>query len=72
MQGVFTDKPLTEDEVSDLYAYFIQRDQDQAQPVSFNFVLIGLVGFIILMLIGQLVWRKRLTQVRKPMLGGAK
>ena len=72
MQGVFTDKPLTEDEVSDLYAYFIQRDQDQAQPVSFNFVLIGLVGFIILILIGQLVWRNRLTQVRKPMLGGAK
>ncbi len=72
MQGVFTDKPLTEDEVADLYAFFIQRDQDQAQPVSFNFVLIGLVGFIILILIGQLVWRKRLTQVRKPMLGGAK
>ncbi len=72
MQGVFADKPLTEDEVSDLYAYFIQRDQNQVQPVSFNFVLIGLLGFIVLILIGQLVWRKRLTQVRKPMLGGAK
>lgn len=72
MQSVFADKPLTENEASDLYAYFIQVDQAQALPVSDKFVLIGLVGFIVLILFGLLIWRKRLTQVRTPLLGGTK
>ncbi len=72
MQGVFADKPLTENESSDLYAYFIQVDQAQAFPVSYNFVWIGLVGFVVLVISGVLIWRRRLIAVRKPLLGGVK
>jgi mono/diheme cytochrome c family protein len=67
MQGVFTDKPLTDDEVADLYAYFVQTDQAAAPSVSFDFVWIGLAGFIILGLLGHLLWRKRLTGVRNTL-----
>jgi hypothetical protein len=72
MQGVFADKPLTEDEVADLYSYFVQVDQKTSEPISFNFVWIGLGGFLVFSLMIQLIWRKRLTAVRKPLLGGSK
>ena len=72
MQGVFTNKPLTEDEVAHLYAYFVLTDQIAPQPVSFNFVWIGLGTFILLSLLCHLIWSKRLMGVRKPLLRGTK
>ncbi len=69
MEGVFIDKPLTDDEVGHLYTYFVQVDQTGAQPVNFNFVLIGLGGFVLLGILSQLTWRKRLTGVRIPLVG---
>lgn len=72
MQGVFANKPLTDKEVADLHAYFVQTDQRATNPVSFNFVGIGLGGFILLGLLSHLAWRKRFSGARKPLLGGAK
>jgi cytochrome c553 len=72
MQGVFGERPLTDNEVADLSAYFARANQAAAQALNYNFVLIGLVGFLVLLLIGQLLWRKRLKEVRKPLLGEAK
>lgn len=72
MQGVFVEKPLTEDEIADLYAYFILADQNTARSIDYNFVWIGLGGFFVFSLMIQLTWRKRLTGVRKPLLGGRK
>ncbi|MBW8010726.1 MAG: cytochrome c [Chloroflexi bacterium] len=72
MQGVFADKPLTEDEVADLYAYFEQIDQKASEQISYDFVWLGLGGFLVFSLLGHLKWRKRLTGVRKPLLGGSK
>ena len=72
MQAVFADNPLTEAEVADLYAYFVQADQKSSQPISFYFVWIGLAGFFVITLMIELNWRKRLTGVRKPLLGGSK
>lgn len=72
MQGVFGTRPLTDSEVADLFAYFTQTNQATAQAINYTFVIIGLVGFLILMLLSQLFWRKRLKAVRKPLLGGAK
>ncbi len=72
MQGIFTDKPLTDNEVADLYAYFVQTDQIGAQSVGYTFVLIGLGGCLLLAFLSHLIWRKRLTGVRIPLLGGAK
>ena len=72
MQGVFGEKPLTDNEVADLYAYFTQANQDTVQALNNIFVLVGLAGFGILILLSQLIWRKRLKNVREPLLGGAK
>lgn len=72
MQGVFGARPLTDNEVADLFAYFTQTNQATAQAINYTFVIIGLLGFFILMLLSQLFWRKRLKAVRKPLLGGAK
>jgi hypothetical protein len=72
MQGVFAGKPLTAEEQADLLAFFAEADQATAAPPSNNFVWIGLGGFVVLGLLGQFTWRKRLTGVRKSLLGGAK
>jgi mono/diheme cytochrome c family protein len=72
MQGVFGERPLTDNEVADLYAYFVRANQAAARALNYNFILIGLVGFLVLLLISQLIWRKRLKGVRKPLLGEAK
>lgn len=72
MQGVFGDKPLTDEEAAHLYAYFVLTDQIAPQPVSWNFVWIGLGVFLVLTLLCHLIWNKRLTGVRKPLVGGTK
>ena len=65
-------RPLTDNEVADLYAYFVGANQATAKALDNNFVFIGLVGFLVLLLLSQLIWCKRLKEVRKPLLGGAK
>lgn len=72
MQGVFGNKPLSDEEVANLYAYFLRTDEIAPQPVSFNFVWAGLAMFGVLSLLGHWIWRKRLDGVRKPLLGGTK
>lgn len=69
MRGVFAEKPLTEDEAADLFAYFAQVSQRASEPVNLSFVLIGLGGFLLLLLLSQLMWRKRLRAVRAPLVG---
>jgi hypothetical protein len=69
MEGVFADHPLTDAEVADLYAFFIQADQSAAKPMDMNFVWIGLGGFVVLGLLLHLTWSRRLPGVRKPLVG---
>ncbi len=69
MRGVFAEKPLTDDEAADLFAYFAQTSQGTSEPVNLSFVLIGLGGFLLLLLLFQLIWRKRLLGVRIPLVG---
>ncbi len=69
MRGVFAEKPLTEDEAAHLFAYFAQSSQRTSEPVNLSFVLIGVGGFLLLLLLSQLIWRKRLRAVRAPLVG---
>ena len=69
MRGVYEEKPLTDDEAANLFAYFAQSSQGTSEQVNLSFVLIGLGGFLLLMLLFQLIWRKRLLGVRKPLVG---
>ncbi len=69
MQGPFSDKPLTEDEVAHLVAYFIQTGEQETSKPDFIFVMLGVVGIIVLIIMSHLIWRKRLSGVRKPLVG---
>ena len=69
MRGVYEEKPLTDDEAADIFAYFVQSSQGTSEPVNLSFVLIGLGGFLLLLLFFQLIWRKRLLGVRIPLVG---
>lgn len=70
MQGIFGDRPLTEQEAANLYAYFVQIDQTEPQPLDLTalFVAIGLWASLVLGFLAHLTWRRRLTEVRRPML----
>ncbi len=70
MQGVFSNKPLTEQEAANLYAYFVQVDQTEPKPLDLTvpFVAIGLWVSLVLGFLGHLTWRRRLIGVRRPML----
>jgi cytochrome c2 len=74
MQGIFQGKPLTPTEQADLLAFFAQENQKNVTPAAstWNFVGIGLGGFIVLTGASQLLWRKRLKGVRKRLVGGGK
>lgn len=70
MRGVFGNKPLTEAEAANLYAYFVQTDQTAPRPLDMTvpFVAIGFWLFLALGLAGHLIWRRRLGGVRRPLL----
>jgi len=74
MQGVFQGKPLTQTEQADLLAFFAQENQKNVASTAstWNFVGIGLGGFIVLTGASQLLWGKRLKGVRKRLVGGEK
>lgn len=70
MQGIFGNKPLTEAEAANLYAYFVQTDQATAQPLDLTgpFAAVGFGASLVLGLAGHLTWRRRLAGVRRPLL----
>jgi len=69
MKAIFDDQPLTEQEVAHLGALFIETDSPASVSLDYRFVLIGLGGLIVLLLLSQLIWNKRLRGVRKPLVG---
>ncbi|MGE5302698.1 MAG: c-type cytochrome [Alphaproteobacteria bacterium] len=74
MQGAYRGKPLTQTEQADMLAFFAQENQKNVAPsaATWNFVGIGLAGFIVLTGVSHVLWGKRFTGVRKRLVGGAK
>lgn len=75
MTDIFKDRQLTDQEKADLIAFFKQVSEQQ--PASHTttliiFALTGIGGFLIILLISQLVWGKRIHSVRKQLVGGSK
>lgn len=68
MRPIFESKPLTEEEKADLLAFFESADVTQ-RPTEAIGRLAGLsaAGVVVLMGLAALVWRRRLTKVRGPM-----
>ncbi len=71
MQDVFADRPLTEQERSDLTAFFGRVNRQTIASVPFFiFPIASLGGAGLVMLLLGFLGRKRLNGVRKPLIGG--
>lgn len=76
MKEIYTERPLTDDETAHLVAFLRETSLGEEPTPSQSpnvFIIISVVGFIIVIGIFQLIWRKRLSGVRQPMVkGGSK
>ncbi len=75
MRDIFPQKPITDEEIQNLLAFFQQVDQAAtgAQASWAIFPVIGIAGFIVLLLIFQGVWAGRTSRgvgVRKQIVYG--
>ena len=68
MNAVWTRQPLTAQEQADLVA-FLKQAAVTARPIDAvgQLAALAVVGMIVLLVIAQLYWRKRLVAVRRPM-----
>lgn len=72
MTEAFAARPLTDGEVSDLAALFVEMDAQPAPSTDYLFPLIGLGAFAILLALTQLVWRGRARGVRRQLVQGGR
>lgn len=62
MQGIFTNRPLTPQEQADLFAYFLETDQQPAQTSAMNLYTVwglGTAGAIFLFAVMVLFWPRQ-------------
>ncbi len=76
MAEIYTEQPLTNDEIAHLLAFLgeasANADLTPAQSPRI-FIIAGVVGFLIIAGVFQFLWRRRLSGVRQPMVkGGSK
>jgi cytochrome c2 len=69
MAGIFSDQPLTGEEVAHFEALFVETDSQASTAMDYTFAAVGLGGLMVLILLSQLIWNKRLKGVRKPLVG---
>lgn len=69
MQGIFAERPLSEDEVQHLSAYLRQADQTTPaqEPARYTFVWVALGGTLMLLGLSHVLWINRHRDVRKPL-----
>ena len=69
MQSVFGDHPLESEEILPLVAFLADKAEappESGQTATLIFVLLGLGGTVVALLLFDVIWRKRLQGVRKP------
>ncbi len=71
MKPIFDSHPLSEDEARDLAAFLKEISSRHAENHTARIVASSFFTFVILMVIILVLWRKRLTGVRKAMVEGA-
>lgn len=70
MSPIFTERPLTDQEKADLLAFFRSADiteRETAQVVQLFGFAVG--GVVVIAIFTQLIWRRRLSGVRKGLVG---
>lgn len=69
MNPLFDEHSLTEQEQTDLIAFFEQAVEKRPTAAIGRLALLAGSGTVILFLLANLPWRLRLTEVRRPMVG---
>ena len=75
MIPVFTDKPLTEDEILGLTAFLkdeTEKDEPESTANLVNFLLLGIGGAALLLILFDFIWGFRLRGVRKKVVADSK
>ena len=75
MKAVYAERPLTDDEITHLATFLQETSRGEPAPGrgSGIFIVISIVGCLIIVGILQLLWRRRLSGVRQPLVkGGSK
>jgi len=71
MRPLYEDRPLTPEEQAHLKAFLQAAAQQSQQPtqiqVTGQLVVLALLGFLVLMILGQVAWWRRLRGVRRPL-----
>jgi mono/diheme cytochrome c family protein len=71
MKNIYANHPLTSTEETDLIAFLGQSHAGSSSNKEIIFVAIGLGGFLVLMSILVLGWRRRISRVRHSLVSGA-
>ncbi|MBM4176955.1 MAG: cytochrome c [Ignavibacteria bacterium] len=70
MQSVYKNQPLDPEEILPIVAFFqytLQRNPEDTSTARLNFILFGLGGALIVLVLFDVIWNKRFRAVRRPM-----
>lgn len=73
MNPIFKNHPIDEEEILPLVAFLkneTEKDMPENTSAMINFLLLGLGGAIVLLVLFDLIWSKRFRAVREPMVRG--
>ncbi len=73
MSPIYRKQPLDEEEILPLVAFFKSKSEKNASYMEvhdFNFMIFGFIGLILVLLIFDLLWGKRLRSVREKLVKG--
>lgn len=69
MQPIFSERPLTVQEQADVSAFLEGVAVTERDPANIGqLTLLGLAGAALVLILMRFIWRRRLTEVRRPML----
>lgn len=75
MKDVFAGRPLSDQEIAGVTAFFKEVQQEKAGSsvgALLKFVLFGCLGLIILLMLSQVLWRRRFYTIRKQLVRGSR
>jgi len=73
MKAVFGNHPLDSEEILPLVAFLADKAEaapETGRASTLIFVLLGLAGTVVVLIVMDLIWRKRFRAVRRPMVHG--
>ena len=74
MKEVFADQRLTDDEIADLVAFFADASAGSTANSAYGslgtLIVISLAGLAVIALLFQMIWKGRLSSVRRQIAGG--